>query len=147
MSTLAVDERRFYKRRFEHERAHGSYFRIWIICGGAIGVRADPDTPTRDTVAEEAVLAAAAAAAAPVSDSTRIEASVQLAGRWRVAEATDEEKQRLKAIDEVTDRLGRFKRGKARSRLAERTVPPSSLMIDVTDSKVTDCFRRPSTRT
>ena len=103
---------------------------IWIICGGAIGVQADNGAATRDTVAAETSVAT-------MPDSTSIESTAPLAGRWRASETTDEEKQRLEAIDEVTDHLGLFKRGRGRSRLKELTSPPPSLMIGVTGSKVT----------
>jgi hypothetical protein len=65
------------------------------------------------------------------------ETSLPLEGRWDAAETADEKQQRLVAIDEVTESLGRLKRGKARSRLAERTSPPSSLMIEIEGSMVT----------
>jgi hypothetical protein len=64
------------------------------------------------------------------------EASLSLAGRWRAAETADEKKQRLQAINEATRHLGVFRRGKARRRLAERTSPPQSLIIELEGSKV-----------
>ena len=65
------------------------------------------------------------------------EASSPLAGHWRMAETEDEKKQRLQAIDEATERMGRFRRGKARSRLSERTAPRDFILIEVEGSKVT----------
>jgi hypothetical protein len=59
-----------------------------------------------------------------------------LAGGWRAAETKAEKEQRLKAIDEVTKDMGRMKRGKARSRIAESTSPPPSLTIEFADSTV-----------
>jgi hypothetical protein len=65
------------------------------------------------------------------------EASSPLAGHWRAAETEDEKAQRLQAIDEATESMGRFRRGRARGRLAERTSPPPSLTIELEGSKVT----------
>lgn len=65
------------------------------------------------------------------------ETSVSLSGRWRAAETADEKQERLKAIDEATKHVGVFRRGKARSRLVQRTTPPQSLLIEVDGSKVT----------
>jgi hypothetical protein len=110
---------------------------IWIACSGAIGIRADADTPARDTGIEEAPPAAADTTVSAPCDSTGIEAILPLAGSWRAAETAAEEKQRLQAIDGVTEEMGRFRRGKARGRLAERTSPPPSLMIEIKGSKVT----------
>lgn len=59
-----------------------------------------------------------------------------LAGHWRAAETADEREQRLRAIAEVTGRLGRFQRNRARSRLAERTSPPARLTIALEESTV-----------
>jgi hypothetical protein len=60
-----------------------------------------------------------------------------LAGHWRAAETPDERGQRLQAVDEATDHLGRFQRNRARSRLAERTSPPPRLTIAIEESTVT----------
>lgn len=59
-----------------------------------------------------------------------------LAGHWRAAETADEREQRLRAIDDATDRLGRFQRNRARSRIAERTSPPPRLTIAIEESTV-----------
>jgi hypothetical protein len=76
-----------------------------------------------------------------ISFSTRdlalsAEASSPVAGRWRAAETEDQKKQRLQAIDDATEGMGRFRRGKARGRLAERTSPPPSLIIEIEGSRV-----------
>jgi hypothetical protein len=102
---------------------------IWIICGWAISDQANSGMATQDTVAVDT-------SAATTTESMHSEASLPLAGRWVAAETAEEEKQRLKAIDEVTNDLGRFKRGKARSRLKERTSPIPSLKIEVSGSTV-----------
>jgi hypothetical protein len=111
-----------------------------IVLVGAIGVRADTDVPTEDTVADEVVSATNDMSVASATDSTRSEAISLLSGNWSAAETAKEKKQRLEAIDEVTDDLGRLKRGKARSLLAENTSPPESLMIELTDSTATIAF-------
>jgi hypothetical protein len=109
---------------------------ICIISGGAIGVRAGTGVAAKDAVAEEVVSATADTSVASPSDSTRSETFSSLDGHWRTAETKNEKEQRLKAIDEVTDDLGRLKRGKARSRLEELTSPPPNLIIEVADSTV-----------
>jgi hypothetical protein len=73
---------------------------------------------------------------ASATDSTRSDAPPSLDGHWRAAETTNEKKQRLKVIDDVTGELGRLKRGKARSRLEELTSPPPNVIIEVADSTV-----------
>ena len=60
-----------------------------------------------------------------------------LAGRWELAGTSDEEKQRLQAIDSATEHFPRFKRGRARDMLAGRTAPPQSLTISLEGSTVT----------
>jgi hypothetical protein len=76
-------------------------------------------------------------AALPTMGGPRVaEPASSLAGHWRAAETADEREQRLKAIDEATDRLGRFQRNRARSRLAERTSPPPRLTIAIEESTV-----------
>jgi hypothetical protein len=109
---------------------------IFIICNGATSISAEARTQERVSGTEEATVAADTTASSP-NDSTCIETSSPLAGRWRVAETADEKDRRLQAIDEVTEDLGRFKRGKARSRLAERTSPPPTVMIAFMNSSVT----------
>jgi hypothetical protein len=91
-------------------------------------------------VPEEVVSATTDTSVASATDSTRSEAFSSLSGHWFAAETPDEQTPRLKAIDEVTDNLGFFQRGKARSRLAESTSPPESLMIELTDSTATIAF-------
>lgn len=59
-----------------------------------------------------------------------------LAGSWIAAETVEEKEQRLRAIDAATNQLGRLQRGRARSRLQERTAPPPRLTIALTDSTV-----------
>jgi hypothetical protein len=86
-------------------------------------------------------LVAAAVLALGISLSTRdlalsAEASSPVAGHWRAAETEDQKKQRLQAIDDATEGMGRFRRGKARGRLAERTSPPPSLIIEIEGSRV-----------
>jgi hypothetical protein len=71
------------------------------------------------------------------SNSYTSRESSPLAGSWLLAETADEKKARLQAIDEVTERFGRFMRGRARDRLSERTAPPRNLVIEIEDSKVT----------
>jgi pimeloyl-ACP methyl ester carboxylesterase len=71
------------------------------------------------------------------STSYTAEKSSPLAGHWLSAETADEKKQRQQAIDEATDGLGRFMRGRARDRLFERTTPPKNLVIEIEGSKVT----------
>jgi len=110
---------------------------ISITCSGAISVIADADTPAQGSGIEGATAAAADGTAPSPCDSVRVEASLLLAGGWHAAETADERKQRLEAIDEVTDDLGRLKRGKARSRLADRTSPPPSLVIEMKGPRVT----------
>jgi len=100
-----------------------------VSFGGAVSVHAETDAPKRDSAASDTSLVS-------VTDSTQVDASMLLAGNWHAAETTDEEKLRLTAIDEVTKHLSRFKRGKARDRLADLTSPPCSLTIEVTDSTV-----------
>jgi hypothetical protein len=72
------------------------------------------------------------------------EASSPLVGHWRAAETEDEKEQRLQAIDEATDDLGRLRRGKARGRLSERTSPPPTLTIEIegSDLAITSRDRR-----
>jgi hypothetical protein len=65
------------------------------------------------------------------------EASPGLAGRWDLAGDAAEEKQRLRAIDDATERLPRMQRGRARDMLAGRTSPPESLAISFEGSMVT----------
>lgn len=65
------------------------------------------------------------------------EAPSYLAGQWRVAETNEEKAQRLRAIDAATEHLGRFQRGMARERLAERTAPPGNLSIEFAGPRVT----------
>jgi hypothetical protein len=60
-----------------------------------------------------------------------------LAGRWELAGTSDEENQRLRAIDSATEHLPRFQRGRARDMLAGRTAPPQSLTISLEGSTVT----------
>jgi hypothetical protein len=81
-------------------------------------------------------MAADAVGASPC-DSARIAATAVLTGRWHAAETADEEKLRLQAIDEATKQLSRFKRGRARSRLAERTSPRESLIIEIEGATAT----------
>ena len=69
-------------------------------------------------------------------DARAAEASSPLAGQWRAAETAEGKQQRLQAIDEATESMGRFRRGKARGRLAEHTSPPETLTIEVEGSKV-----------
>ena len=76
-----------------------------------------------------------------ISFSTRdlalsAEVSSPVAGHWRGAETEDQRKQRLQAIDDATEGMGRFRRGKARGLLAERTSPPPSLIIEIEGSRV-----------
>jgi hypothetical protein len=58
-------------------------------------------------------------------------------GRWRAAETADEKEQRLQAIDEATEGMRAFRRGRARSRLAERTSPQATLIMELEGSKLT----------
>jgi hypothetical protein len=60
-----------------------------------------------------------------------------LDGRWELAATADEEQQRLRVIDDATQHLPRFQRGRARDMLAGRTSPPESLTISLEDSTVT----------
>jgi hypothetical protein len=79
----------------------------------------------------------AVGAVSPATGGARAaEPASPLTGQWRAAETADEREQRLKAIDEAIDRLGRFKRNRARSRLAERTSPPPRLTIAIEESTV-----------
>jgi hypothetical protein len=110
---------------------------IWILCSGAVGLGAEASTLAHDTEVRGPNSAAADTTAPSPSDSTLVEAPLLVAGHWRAAETEDEEKQRLEAIEEATDDMGRFRRGRARSRLKERTSPPPSLMLEVHGSKVT----------
>jgi hypothetical protein len=101
-----------------------------ILCGGTC-------KPVQGPGIEESVPAATDVAAPSPSGDARDEAISPLAGRWRAAETTEQEKRRLQAIDEGTEGLGRLQRGVARSRLAERTTPAPSLMIEFLGSMVT----------
>jgi hypothetical protein len=65
------------------------------------------------------------------------EASSALSGRWRLVATDEEETQRLEAIDRATAGMGGFMRGRARSRLAERTSPPGTLFIEIGGPDVT----------
>jgi hypothetical protein len=91
------------------------------VIAGTQALAADPETTTASTV----------------EDSTQGETISPLAGHWRAAETDDEKEQRLGAIERVTEDMGRFKRGKARGRLADRTSPPPRLTIDFEGSQVT----------
>jgi len=62
-------------------------------------------------------------------------ASSPLTGHWRAAETEEEKERRRQTIEEATERMGRFRRGRARSRLGERTSPPASLTIEIEDAK------------
>jgi hypothetical protein len=104
---------------------------ILILFSGMDDVQADTESLSQAGISEEAVAAV---------DSASTAAAAGLTGRWRAAETAEEEELRRKAIDEVTQDLGRIKRGKARDRLLERTAPPPSLMIEVTGSKATIVF-------
>jgi hypothetical protein len=110
---------------------------ILILCSGTFSVSADTGTSARDAELEEETSVAAETTAASVDDSTRAEIATLLAGDWRAAETAEEKEQRLQAINEATDGMGRLKRGKARSRLEERTSPPPSLMLEFENSTVT----------
>lgn len=72
----------------------------------------------------------------PMGGARAAEPASPLTGHWRAAETADEREQRLQAIDEATDRLGRFQRKRARSRLAERTSSPPRLTIVIEESTV-----------
>jgi hypothetical protein len=66
-----------------------------------------------------------------MEDTCAAETPPSLVGHWLAAETADEKKGRLQVIDEATGHLGAFWRGKARSRLSERTSPPRSLIIEI----------------
>jgi hypothetical protein len=109
---------------------------VVLQLGVTIGTRANAGSTEQITDMERDTSATADTAAVAPQDSTHIEVSSLLTGHWRAAETADEKKQRLQAIDEVTESLGRFKRGKARGRLKERTSPPPSIAIEVKGSQV-----------
>jgi hypothetical protein len=90
-----------------------------FACGGAIDVQADTGTPTDESAA------------------TEVAAEMSISGHWQAAETEEQEKERHEAIETVTKEMSRFKRGKARGRLKERTSPPANLTIEMTDSTVT----------
>jgi hypothetical protein len=110
---------------------------VVLQLGMTIGTRANAGATAQNTEMEQDTSANADTAAASPQDSTHIIVSSLLTGHWRAAETEDEKKQRLQAIDEVTEDMGRFKRGKARSRLEERTSPSPNLKIDIKDSNLT----------
>ncbi len=70
------------------------------------------------------------------SGSVDVDAIASLVGRWRSDESAQAKRQRLEAIDEVTTDLSVFVRGRARSSLAERTAPSSTLLISVIGRRV-----------
>jgi hypothetical protein len=109
---------------------------VVLQLGVAVGARADARATEPVTHTEQDTSANVDSAAAP-DDSTHIDVSSLLTGHWRAAETEDEKEQRLQAIDEVTEDMGRFKRGKARGRLKERTSPSPGLMIEIEDLNLT----------
>jgi len=109
---------------------------VVLQLGITIGTHADAGSTEQVTEAERDTSVIVDTAAAP-DDSTHIDVSSLLTGHWRAAETEDEKKQRLQAIEEVTAEMGRFKRGKARGRLKDRTSPAPILMVEIKDSILT----------
>ncbi|MEL6427613.1 MAG: hypothetical protein AAFZ87_13685 [Planctomycetota bacterium] len=54
-----------------------------------------------------------------------------IAGTWRPVETVDQRERRLAAIEAATEDLGRLARGRAKSRLEERTTHTGTLRIDL----------------
>lgn len=117
-------------------RSRAAILGICIVLCWAVGVRADTGVDAIDAAAKEAVSATTEKSTVSATDSTRSEVSPSLDGHWRAAETKSEKKQRLGAIEDVTEELGRLKRGKARSRLEELTSPPPNVTIEFADSTV-----------
>jgi hypothetical protein len=109
---------------------------VVLQLGVTIGTLANAGSNEQVAEMEQDTSAIADTAKAP-HDSTLIDISALWTGHWRAAETEDEKKQRLQAIDEVTEDMGRFKRGKARGRLKKRTTPSPVLMIEIKDSILT----------
>ena len=59
-----------------------------------------------------------------------------LAGAWRLAETADEEQERHRAIDGAVRGMPSMVQSRARSRLAERTAPPSTLEIEIEGARL-----------
>jgi hypothetical protein len=70
-------------------------------------------------------------------DAVAAETLPSVTGSWKLATSTDQESQRLEAIDNATKDLRRMQRGRARDLLEKRTSPPQSLEIEIEGSMVT----------
>jgi len=60
----------------------------------------------------------------------------KLAGEWQYAGDKKEQAQRLAAIEKVTENIGTFVRGRARSKLREQTTPSPRLTIKVNEDRI-----------
>jgi hypothetical protein len=103
-----------------------------------LDLRRDTRTTTTrvDRGARAAVLGALGVVLLFAGGAFAIESSDSVAGSWHLDPSGDHERQRLEAIDDATDHLRSMQRGRARSRLAERTTPPERLTIELAGSKV-----------
>lgn len=86
-----------------------------LITAASTCSQAAPADPTTATTSDESTIPT--------------EVSAELAGHWQARETNTERNARIEAIEVATHDLGRMKRGRARTRLTERTEPVARIKL------------------